>query len=140
MEITLEEDAAPADVQAVCDGLDAFNRQHAPPDGYRPLRLFLRDVDGAVAGGLLGETFWNWLHISMLWVDEAHRGRGTGSRLLRLAEEEALKRGCVGVFVDTLSFQAPDFYRKHGYAVWGQIEGLPPGHRRVFFQKSLRPQ
>ena len=140
MEITLEEDAAPGDVEAVRDGLAAFNRQHAPPDGYRPLNLFLRDKDGAVVGGLLGETFWDWLHISVLWVDQTHRGRGAGRRLLGQAEAEAGRRGCVGVFVDTLSFQAPDFYARHGYAPWGQIEGLPPGHRRVFFQKSLRPE
>ena len=140
MEITVEEEADPADVQALRDGLDAFNRRHAPADGYRPLNLFLRGEDGAVLGGLLGETFWDWLHISILWVDEAHRGKGAGGRLLRQAEDEARRRGCVGVFVDTLSFQAPDFYARRGYAPWGRIEGLPPGHRRVFFQKSLRPE
>lgn len=140
MEITLEEEADPADVQAVRDGLDAFNRQHVPPDDYRPLHLFVRGEGGTVVGGLVGETFWGWLHVRLLWVDEARRGQGLGSSLLQWAEAEARTRGCVGIFLDTLSFQAPDFYAKHGYAPWGQIEGLPPGHRRVFFQKSLRPE
>jgi GNAT superfamily N-acetyltransferase len=137
MKLTLENDPAPADIQAVRDGLDAFNQKHVGPDLYQPLNLFVRDGDGAVQGGLLGETFWDWLHISILWIDAGQRRKGLGARLLQQAEVEAVERGCKAVFVDTLSFQAPAFYLKYGYAVWGQLEGLPPGHRRIFYQKRL---
>jgi ribosomal protein S18 acetylase RimI-like enzyme len=72
-----------------------------------------------------------------LYVPDLLRGQGFGSRLLRQAEEEASRRGCTGAWLDTFSFQAPDFYRRRGYTVFGAIEDYPPGHRRYFLRKSL---
>ena len=67
------------------------------------------------------------------------RGQGLGTRLLALAEEEGIKRGCISAFLDSLSFQAPDFYLKRGYEIWGELKDLPVGHRRIFLQKKLVP-
>lgn len=36
-------------------------------------------------------------------------------------------RGCSTFYLTTLSFQAPDFYRRHGYAVLASIAGYPDG-------------
>jgi hypothetical protein len=36
-----------------------------------------------------------------------------------------------------MSFQAPEFYKKHGYSVWGRLEDFPPGNQRIFLQKPL---
>lgn len=137
MKVCIETAASSEDCQAVRDGLTAFNLQHIAPDGYEPLHIFVRDDGGRVRGGLLGETFWQWLHISILWLDESLRGQGLGSRLVRTAEGEAVGRGCRGVFVNTFDFQAPEFYQKLGYVSCGVIEDLPPGQRRIFFQKRL---
>jgi hypothetical protein len=46
----------------------------------------------------------------------------------------------VGVWLDTFDFQAPEFYRQHGYVEFGHIDDYPPGHKRYFFQKRLAPQ
>ena len=137
MTVEIATDPDERDVEAIREGLTAFNERHTAPDGYAPLTAFVRDDDGAVCGGLHGETFWQWLHVSIVWVAEPHRGRGLGSELLRLAEQEAVGRGCIGAFLDTLSFHATGFYTKHGYTQWGEITDLPPGHARVFFQKCL---
>jgi len=56
---------------------------------------------------------------------------------LRQAEQIARNRGCVGVYLDTFSFQAPGFYRKQGYKKIGQLAGLPPGSARIWFSKAL---
>ncbi|WP_272899885.1 GNAT family N-acetyltransferase [Tolypothrix bouteillei] len=45
---------------------------------------------------------------------ESFRGEGYGDALLATAEQEAVKRGCQYVYLDTFSFQAPEFYRKQG--------------------------
>ena len=89
-------------------------------------------------GGLVGETFWDWLHVDLLWVAEELRGRGYGSRLLAAAEAEAVRRGCGHAYLETLGFQAPDFYRARGYRVFGELADFPPGHTRYFMRKSLR--
>lgn len=128
------EDSAVQHVQA---GLAAYNAQHAEPDGYEPLCIFLRDLEGTLVGGLLGNTYWGWLNISILWLRDDVRQGGYGRRMVQLAEAEAVRRGCQSAHVDTLDFQAPDFYRKLGYTVWGQLDDLPPGHTRYFLKKTL---
>ena len=137
MRIEIDSDPRPEDKQVVLDGLDAYNAAHDVPVDFKALTIFARDDDGAIRGGLLGETFWRWLHISVLWVAEAERGKGLGMDLLRMAEDEAIRRGCFGAIVSTLSFQAPGFYRRHGYEVWGQLDDLPFGHQRIHLQKRL---
>ena len=53
------------------------------------------------------------------------------------AEEIARARGCIGIRLDTMSFQAPAFYRRLGYSEFGRIEDYPPGHTRLWFMKRL---
>lgn len=54
-----------------------------------------------------------------------------------MAEAIAHDKGCVGVWLDTFSFQAPDFYQKLGYSVFGELKDYPPGYSRFFLQKRL---
>ncbi|MEU3840893.1 GNAT family N-acetyltransferase [Streptomyces sp. NPDC028635] len=93
-----------------------------------PLHLWALDGAGDLAGGLVGRTWAGWLHVDHLWVDEPHRGAGLGSRLLARAERLArTERGCTAVRVETWDFQAPGFYRGHGYEVVCVIPDYPPG-------------
>jgi GNAT superfamily N-acetyltransferase len=117
--------------------LTDYNVEHAGPANHVPLWLFARDAGGKVQGGLRGQTYWSWCVIDVLAVAKPYRGQGIGSRLLSLAEETARARGCVGVRLDTMSFQAPDFYVRHGYSEFGRIEEYPPGHRRIWFMKRF---
>jgi GNAT superfamily N-acetyltransferase len=135
--IALDDNPSEEDLHAVLEGLRHFNQLHTPDDDYRPLTLFLRDPDGKVAGGLLGETYWGWLHVSIFWLEEGIRRQGFGSRLLSLAEQEAVRRGCRGAHLDTMSFQSLPFYRRCGYQVFGELQDLPPGHKRHFLWKPL---
>jgi ribosomal protein S18 acetylase RimI-like enzyme len=75
--------------------------------------------------------------VKYLWVAEPFRGRGHASALLREAERFAVARGCHAAHLDSHSFQAPDFYVKHGYHVFGVLDDCPPGHQRVFLRKTL---
>ncbi len=134
---TLEETVDPDDVKVVVAGLTAYNASHT--GGETPVHLFvtLRDDAGAVAGGLFGGTYLGWLQVQMLWVPDALRGRGYGAALLRLAEDEALRRGCPRVFLETLAFQAPRFYEKLGYTMAASIPDFPPGGMRYAYVKRL---
>ena len=97
----------------------------------------MRDEAGTVIGGLLADTYYGWIGIHILWLREDVRRQGLGSRLLKMAEDEAMRRGCKNAHLDTLSFQALDFYKKYGYIVFGQIADLPPGHTRYYLRKTL---
>lgn len=126
-----------ADIEASGRGLAAFNRLHAPDDGHRPLTLLLRDPAGTLVGGLVADTSWDWLHVDLLWVRADLRGQGHGGRLLADASASASRRGCTRVHLDTLGFQAPAFYRKHGYAVFGELPEFIAGQTRAFMWKRL---
>ena len=90
----------------------------------------------SIVAGLGGETYSGWLFIRYLWVSDALRGKGIGRELMGSAEARALERGCHSAWVDTFSFQAPGFYPKLGYQVFGELD-YPPGHKRIFLQKRL---
>lgn len=131
----------PNDVQFVEEGLKAFNLQYAAPYNYQRLVVLLRAEDNRVMGGVIGNTWWGWLRIDIVWLDEALRGQDWGTRLMAATEAEAIRRGCHHSFLDTMSFQALPFYLKLGYAVFGQLDDLPAGsgHRMHFLQKALGP-
>jgi GNAT superfamily N-acetyltransferase len=88
-------------------------------------------------GGFVGETYWQWLYVDVLWVQESFRGEGYGDTLLATAEQEAVKRGCKYAYLDTFSFQAPDFYQERGYVIFGELIDFPQGYSRFFLKKDL---
>jgi GNAT superfamily N-acetyltransferase len=136
--IAVEPEPAADTRERVLLGLRAFNRRNAAPPDFAPLTLSAR-VGGALVGGLVGETGWRWLHVDLLWVDEPHRGRGIGRRLLGAAEREAARRGCLHAYLDTFDFQARPFYERLGYTVFGEQGDYPPGHTRWYLRKPLAP-
>ena len=119
------------------EALNQFNCAHVGDDGHTPLNLIEYDADGSIIGGLLGGTYWGWMYIDILWVREDHRRQGVGSRLLTEAEKEAMRRGCHHVHVDTMSWQAPMFYQKHGYEVIGVLPDIPLGNQKYLLMKAL---
>lgn len=136
--ITLETNPRPEDVRAIDEGLTKYNLQFAPPNPFTPLTIVVRDEQEKVVGGIVGGTFWGWLHIDLFWLDENARHQSIGAQILEMAEREALARGCHHAFLDTMSFQARGFYEKFGYVVYGVLDDFPMGHQRYWMKKELR--
>ena len=139
--MSLHVTAAPseADRQAVLDGLIAFNSAvlgalDQPPV---PLAVLWRDDAGAPAGGAIGRSWGGWVFIELLHLPERLRGRGVGRQVMDAIEAEARARGCMGVYLDTFSFQARPFYEKLGYTVFGTLEGMPFGYDRFWLAKRF---
>ncbi|OWK37482.1 Acetyltransferase [Fimbriiglobus ruber] len=130
-------DLTPADRAAIVAPLDAFSRERGFPWQPTPLAFALREEAGSIVGGLIGEINWGWLRIEILAVAEEFRGDGWGRRLVEEAERTAVATGCHGAWVDTFSFQAPEFYRRLGYHVFGELPDYPAGQTRYFLAKRL---
>lgn len=76
---------------------------------------FIANDRGSFAGAIVAELFWGALHIKYVYVDEAYRGKGIGSQLMERALKYGRENKCLFAFVETMSFQALDFYRKMGF-------------------------
>jgi ribosomal protein S18 acetylase RimI-like enzyme len=137
-DLTIDEHPDEADVHLLDQHINAFNAATTGITDGRLLSLFLRDEQGAIVAGLYGWTWGGCLEIKYLWVAEAWRGRGHGTRLLAAAEREAIARGCTQAMLDTHSFQAPLFYQRAGYTIFGVIDNYPVGHAKYYLKKQLR--
>ena len=121
----------------VRESLLQFNKDQVGDDGHTPLNLVEYDANGDIVAGILGGTYWGWMYVDILWVREDQHGKGIGSRLLLEAEAVARERGCHHVHLDTMSWQAPDFYKKHGYEVVGILPDIPSGYQKYLLMKEL---
>ncbi len=142
----------PADASAEgCDQVRQWLREHnwavnaeymeklqQPEHQAVPLVLLAENDAGVVVGGLIAETQLAWLRISIMAVDPQFRAQGIGSALLAEAETQAVARGCRHAYVDTMEYQSPAFYVRHGYAeVGGIADWDSQGHAKYFFTKEL---
>jgi len=84
-----------------------------------------------------GTINWTWLSVRLLWVAEERRGTGLGRRLMEAIEDLGRTRGCVHAHVDTLGFQAPEFYRRLGYEAFAELPDYAPEQSRIYFRKRL---
>ncbi|MBP1806144.1 GNAT family N-acetyltransferase [Rubellimicrobium aerolatum] len=105
---------------------------------FAPEEIALEAWDGPRwQGGLTARITQRWLFLHLLAVAPEARGQGVGTALLRAAEGHARARDCLGVWLDTYSFQAPGFYARMGFQEVGRIPDHPPGAARVFLAKRL---
>ena len=132
-------DAPDARVETVIGGgLRRFNAAQSGIDDSRPVAVVVSDPESnAVLGGITGRTSLGLLFIDLVFLPDELRGGGLGSRILKLAEDEGRRRGCRAAMLYTISFQAPRFYERHGWRVFGEIACDPPGTSRIFMTKTL---
>ncbi|MDR9856502.1 GNAT family N-acetyltransferase [Paenibacillus sp. VCA1] len=117
-----------------------FNAGQLPDDlknRYEEINLHVKDDEGNIIAGLLSVMCWNWLEVDILWVDPRYRKQEQGSKLLMEAEKIAREKGCTFIKLNTFSFQAPEFYKKHGYREIAVIDDAPRGFKHYYFKKDL---
>jgi GNAT superfamily N-acetyltransferase len=125
------------DKEMIYQGLLEYNLARIEDKVQKDLGVYLQDETGKILAGLIGTTHGNWLFVKYLWVSEDLRGQNIGSQILKQAEEKAKERGCKYAFLDTFSFQAPEFYKKQGYKEVFVLEEYPVTGKRYYFTKTL---
>lgn len=116
-------------------GLEAANME-AVGTTRQPINIYAYERE-SLAAGVVGYVTGTSLIIMYLWVDNAFRSNGVARRLMGMIENEAQGRGCKTCFIDTMSYQAPDFYHKIGFEEVARITGFHDEHDRVFLKKNL---
>jgi ribosomal protein S18 acetylase RimI-like enzyme len=115
-----------------------FNSKHVPNGIYEEINLCFKDDKEKIIAGLNIAICWNWMEIDILWVGDDHRGQGLGKKLLQEAEQIARAKNCTFIKLNTLIFQAPDFYKKFGYYVMTIIENAPLGCKHYYYRKDIQ--
>jgi len=129
----------PRDVEVIGRGLALYNHEQTGIHDHKPLAVLVKDADGNTVGGISGRSSLGLLFLDLVYLPKSMRRGGLGSRLLAAAEEEGRQRGCKAAVLYTISFQAPEFYKRYGWRVFGEIPCDPPGTSRIFMTKELRP-
>jgi N-acetylglutamate synthase-like GNAT family acetyltransferase len=122
--------------KAVLDGLIGYNTEKMGRQKYKRFAVSLR-AGRKTVGGIVGEVWTTVLFIQLFWIEQKLRGKDHGTKLIKAIENEARRFGATHSYVDTMSFQAPGFYRACGYKEFGSIEGYPGNVTRHWFTKSL---
>jgi GNAT superfamily N-acetyltransferase len=122
--------------RAVLGGLLRYNGEKMGKQKYKRLAVSLSEGK-KIVGGITGEVWTTVLFIQLFWLEQKFRGKDHGTKLIKAIEDEARRFGASRSYLDTMSFQAPGFYRACGYEEFGSIEGYPEGVTRHWFTKSL---
>lgn len=88
-------------------------------------------------GAIVVQMFWEQLHIKYLFVEKKYRGQGIATQLMKHALEFGKKRGCQFAFVETMSFQALEFYCKSGFTIDFSREGYARNTAFHYLKKDL---
>jgi GNAT superfamily N-acetyltransferase len=142
-QFTFSDTPTPKEVSLIKERLADYNREQTNGEYDEPgieINLVLKDHRGVVVGGINASTMLRVMHLEALWVAEAYRKHGYGRALVLAAERIGLERGCITAQTWSLSFQAPEFFQKLGYAVFGVSDGYPDPIKEHYFIKRFRSE
>ncbi|MBN1982492.1 MAG: GNAT family N-acetyltransferase, partial [Chitinivibrionales bacterium] len=125
-------------VSELRERLREFNKQNRQDtDEYHEYLLAYEDDDHQFSAGISFSVYGLWLDIKVLFIEEAARRKGLGTRLLKEAEEFGREKGCTTASLCTFSFQARPFYEKMGYRVVYAQHEFPRTGVKYFMEKQL---
>ncbi len=102
-----------------------------------PYAFFLKNAQNEIMGGINGCVLYGCLTIDQLFVDQTLRGKQYGTKLMSLAHDFGIKHDCRFATVNTMDWEAKDFYIKLGYAVEFERQGYDNDSLFYFLKKSL---
>jgi GNAT superfamily N-acetyltransferase len=136
LRLSFEHNPSWQDREFIDESLGHHNAQFLADSRWSYFGIFVRAEDRTIRAGLVGHCYAGWLFIALLWVAADLRRTGIGSGLMAEAERHGREFGCHSAWVDTFTFQGPDFYPRLGYEEFARM-AVPPGHQRIFFRKKL---
>ena len=95
-------------------------------------------INNITIGVVIANIFESEAYINSLIVSEEYRGLGIGMELLQKVEEYCKRNGVKLIALHTSRFEAPDFYKKHGYIQEGLTKHVSDRRLdRFYFVKYL---
>ena len=114
-----------------------FGEQNDVVLNYDEFCFVAEDSEKRIVGAVTGRAYYNEVHVGDLIVDESHRRRGVGKRLIGAVEDCYKGKGYDVITLSTFGFQAPEFYKKLGYTVEFIRINKDPKLNKFFLKKTL---
>lgn len=137
MKIIYEPNPDSKDVNTLKQGIIDYANSKKGHKPMEPFAFFIRDEQGNVIAGCNGNIGYDWVYVDQLWVSEFLRGKGYGTALMKAAEELGKKKGCVSAAVNTMDWEAPEFYKKLGYRIEFERHGLAKNSVFYYLRKEF---
>lgn len=120
---------------------DAFAKHAMDSVGFDGLALdpvvFEITENDVSLGVCVCQLFWGNLHIKYLLTHKEHRGRAIARALMEHAFAFGKENRCHFAFVETMSFQAPEFYQKLGFEIELKRDGYAAGTSFYYLKRML---
>lgn len=114
-----------------------FGKESGVELNYDEFCFVAEDGNGQIIGVITGRAYYNEVHIGDLVIDKEHRKVGVGSKLVEEVENAYKGKGYEKITLTTFGFQAPEFYRKLGYAIEFVREDREPKLSKYFLAKHI---
>lgn len=135
--VTVEGEPESQDKEVVVKGMLEHHAKSGHPRKSETYSVLLKNKNNKLLGTVIVTFLWNGMEINSLWIDETIRNQGWGKKLMDAVEKEGIKRGCTVAYTNTFPWQAPEFYEKLGYTLFGRLEDLPKGSNLSYYSKKL---
>jgi len=101
-----------------------------------PIAFEIND-NGINIGVCVCQLFWGNLHIKYLITRKGYRRQGIGRILIEHVLCYGKEQGCSFAFVETMNFQAPEFYQKLGFQIELKRDGYAGDSSFYYLRKDL---
>lgn len=135
--INYEKNPKANDIQILNNGIMEHAKQVKGMKQLNFFAFFIRDENKQIVGGCGGDNMYGCFYIGQLWVTESLRGQGYGTQLMKVAENYAIECGCHFIAVNTMDWEALDFYKKLGFYVEFERKGFDKNSIFYFLRKDL---
>ncbi len=136
-QISFESTPSQQDIQVLCDGISAHAKKMKDLKVIDFFAFFIRDAQGKIQGGCNGDNLYGCLYVGQLWVAESLRGQGYGTKLMHAAEQYAKEQNCNFMAVNTMDWEALEFYQKLGFEIEFERHGFAKNSIFYFLRKNL---
>ncbi len=137
MNVIIDKNPSKVEVDRLNNLLFEYNQSKVRDYSYNDFIIKLEDESKQMVAGIHCIIGGGWLYIDSLWVKQNLRNEGFGKKLVKMAEDEALKQDCIGIYLYTYSFQSPKFYKKLGFREFGTLNNFAKDHKKQYMVKSL---
>lgn len=137
MHLEFTDNPSQEEIETLTHGIAEHAKELRDLTLIKPFGFFYKNTNNTILAGCNGILFYGSMFIDQLWVDKKLRNQGLGTLLMQKAEQFAKDTDCSMITVNTMDWEALDFYKKLGFKLDFERSGYAKGSKMYFLRKTL---